>query len=77
MQFGGKGGNKMTIDYGTLIRMRREDLGLSKSALADRAVVHRTTIAKIESGENMSLDIFLSVLQALGLKMEVVEADGQ
>lgn len=67
----------MTIDYGTLLRMRREELGLSQIAVADRAVVHRTTVIKAEQGRGLTLDVFLSLLQALNLKMEVVEADGR
>ena len=63
----------MTIDYGTLIRMRRQDMGLSQSEVADRAMCHRTTVIKAEQGQGMTLDIFMSILGALGLKMEVVE----
>ena len=61
------------IDYGTLIKMRRQDMGLSQSEVADRAMCHRTTVMKAEQGESMTLDIFMSILGALGLKMEVVE----
>lgn len=63
----------MTIDYGTLLRTRREELGLSQVAVADMAMCHRTTVIKAEQGNGMTLDVFLSILQALKLKLEVVE----
>lgn len=66
----------MTIDYGTLLKMRRKELGLSQAAVADRAVCHRTTVYKAEGGGSMTLDVFLSILNVLGLKMEIVEDEG-
>lgn len=61
------------IDYGNIIRTRRRELGISQADLAIKAVCHRTTIGKAERGESVSIDLFLDILRALGLRMEVIE----
>ena len=65
----------MVIDYGTLIKTRRQKLGLSQGKLADAACVHRTTVWSIETGNGCNLDRFLSVVNALGLKIDFREVD--
>jgi len=62
----------MTIDYGTLLKMRREDLGYSQEDVAAIADVHRTTVIRAESGKSMTLGVFLSILHALNLRIEVI-----
>lgn len=63
----------MTIDFGTLIKTRRKFLKMSQAELGTAAGCHRTTIVKIEQGAPVGLDVFLAVLNALGLKVDIVE----
>ena len=37
--------------FGQVVRRRREKLGLSQEALADRAGIHRTYVSSIELGK--------------------------
>ena len=55
-------------EMGTVLRMRRESLGMSQRDLADRAAVAPTTIHNMEQGSvRVQLDKFLQVLGALDL----------
>jgi DNA-binding XRE family transcriptional regulator len=48
-------------------------MGLSKTGLADRAAVSRQMIAELEDGSaNPTLDTVISVLDGLGLELEVI-----
>lgn len=70
----------MTIDYGTMARIRRKELGLSQQAVADAACVNRDTIVAFETNRrSIGLDIFIDILGALGLKLvvEEMENDGK
>ena len=52
--------------FGVLIRARRQALGLSQEALADRAGLHRTYISLIERGlRGVSLETILKLAAAL------------
>ncbi len=50
-----------------VVKMRRDEAGLSQTELADRAKLHRTYISNIERGtQNISLDILSRIAEALG-----------
>lgn len=67
----------MTIDFSTIIRTRREELELTQAELADRAMLHRSTVSKYENNRClMTLDILMTILDALGLKLDVIEQEG-
>lgn len=55
---------------------RRQELSLTQTDLADLAGVGRGAIVAAEQGRAVSLDVLLSVLQALGLHLEVVRGAG-
>ena len=59
-------------DMGLTIRQRREELGLSQEALAERSGVSRSWLAKVELGK-VSFDFrkVLMVTAALELHVEV------
>lgn len=52
---------------GTRIRERRQQAGLKQSELAKSAGVGLSTIAKLEKGQAISLQLFVSVMRSLGL----------
>lgn len=63
----------MMIDYGKELKARRRALGPSQGDVADKAYCHRTIVCKAEHSGSITLGVFLSILAALGLKMEIVE----
>lgn len=66
----------MTIDYGTLVRTRRQELGMSQSKLAELANCHRSTVIALELNHKaITFDIFLDILAALDLKMDIQEVN--
>ena len=64
----------MSDELGQSLRLRREHLGLSKSALASRAGKVREVIYRLEAGEDTSVSSLLAVLGALGLVMRLEPA---
>lgn len=57
-------------DVGRAIRRVRRDLGLSQAALAERAGVDRSYIAKIENGRSSRLlHLVLHLLRALDVEV--------
>lgn len=59
------------------IRSRREELGLSQSALADRAGLSRQLVGAMEAGRhNPSVASALSVARVLGVTVEELFGDG-
>lgn len=50
---------------------RRQELSLSQQELADLAGVARGTVLSLEAGRTVSLDVLLSLLQVLGLHLEL------
>lgn len=66
----------MTISYGDIARTRRMELGLTQREVAERACVDRTTVNKFENDRHdMRLDVFLSILNALNLKVNIEEVE--
>ena len=67
----------MTIDFSAIIKTRRKELGLTQAELADRAMVNRLTVWGYENNKyRMTLDILMTILDALGLKLDVIEQEG-
>ena len=64
----------MTIDFGTIIRTRREELGIKQVDLAERVGTTRQHLCQIEhNGNRMKLQTLLAILDELYLKIDVVE----
>lgn len=59
---------------GQLLRARREELGLSKSALAEKAGKVREVIYRLEAGEEATVSSLLAVAAALGLSLRLERA---
>lgn len=56
------------IELGSRIRERRQALGMSQEALAEKAGISANTVSRIEGGlMAMSVGIFQKLVQALGL----------
>ncbi|KFI48046.1 helix-turn-helix domain-containing protein [Bifidobacterium amazonense] len=59
-------------DVGLAIRSGRERAGLSQQQLADRAMVSRSWLAKVETGKaSFDLRKVLMVAQTLGMTVEI------
>jgi transcriptional regulator with XRE-family HTH domain len=55
-------------EFGARVRARRQELGLSQEALADRAGLHWTFIGQVERGQrNLSLHNILKLAVGLGV----------
>lgn len=64
----------MTIGLGDVIRERRKELNLSQKQVADMACCHRTTVSNLERDiHSTSMDIFQSIVETLGLRIDLVE----
>jgi transcriptional regulator with XRE-family HTH domain len=63
-----------TYELGLLLRRRRKNLGISQFKLAEKCQCDRRAVAKLEDGGSIHLDIFLTVLDALNLDMDLTEA---
>lgn len=68
------GNIRLPDDLGQLLRARREELGLSKSALADKAGKVREVIYRLEAGEEATVSSLLAVAAALGLSLRLERA---
>lgn len=61
------------IVIGDVIRQRRERLGLLQTQLADLSGVSSRTIQLVEQGKgNPSLDTLISLIDPLGLRLELI-----
>lgn len=58
----------------TQLRERRKSLGMSKTALAERAGKVREVVYRLEAGEDTTVSSLLAVLGALGLAMRLEPA---
>jgi transcriptional regulator with XRE-family HTH domain len=61
-----------SVDLGTVIKRRREDLSLSQEELAYRAGVHRTYVGGIERGER---NITVLSLEKIATGLEVAPSE--
>jgi HTH-type transcriptional regulator / antitoxin HipB len=65
---------RLPYELGQQLRSRREALGLSKSALAEKAGKVREVIYRLEAGEDSTVSSLLAVMGALGLVMRMERA---
>lgn len=57
-----------TAEFGSRVRARRQELGLSQEALADIADLHWTFVGQVERGRrNISLHNLLKLAAGLGI----------
>jgi transcriptional regulator with XRE-family HTH domain len=66
--------------FGTVVRKRREEKGISQEELAARAGIHRTYVSSIERSKvRLGLDIAKKVAAGLGLPLSdlIAEAEGK
>lgn len=55
------------VTFGKAIRERRQELGLTQEALAERANLHPTYIGSVERGErNIALENIIALARGLG-----------
>jgi transcriptional regulator with XRE-family HTH domain len=68
-----------TIDLGRLIRMRREEAGLTLLKTAQLAGVSRRLLAELELGKRhqVALSAVLRILEILGLRIDVERRAGK
>ena len=59
--------NSSKPSFGEMVRARREQLGISRTILANRANVSESTIISIELGRRKVSDVSSNILHALGL----------
>jgi transcriptional regulator with XRE-family HTH domain len=63
-----RGANDIRVRFGTAVRKRRHELGISQEELAGRADLHRTYVADIERGtRNVALISIEKLARALAL----------
>lgn len=65
---------RLPDELGHQLRLRREALGLSKSALAEKAGKVREVVYRLEAGEDTTVSSLLAVLGALGLVLRLERA---
>jgi HTH-type transcriptional regulator / antitoxin HipB len=61
-------------ELGVLIRKERRARGRSQEWVAERVGCRRQTIADLEAGRNVALNILMGALTALGKGLSVVDA---
>jgi HTH-type transcriptional regulator / antitoxin HipB len=61
-------------DLGALIRAERKARGRSQEWIAERVGCRRQTIADLEAGRNVALNVLMGALAALGKGLAVVDA---
>lgn len=65
---------RLPDELGRQLRARREALGLSKSALAEKAGKVREVVYRLEAGEDTTVSSLLAVMGALGLVLRLERA---
>ena len=72
----GTAATKRLLEIGASIRRRRKALKVSATATAEAAGVSRVTLYRIEKGEpSVAMAAYMSVVEAVGLKLELVAAE--
>ena len=61
-------------ELGALIRAERKARGRSQAWVAERVGCRRQTIADLEAGRNVALNILMGALAALGKGLAIVDA---
>lgn len=62
---------RLPEDLARRLRARREELGLSKSGLAEKAGKVREVVYRLEAGQDSSVSSLLAVVGALGLALQL------
>lgn len=62
---------RLPDELGYCLRQRREALGLSKSALAEKSGKVREVVYRLEAGEDTTVSSLLAVLAAMGLAIRL------
>ena len=65
---------RLPSELGDLLRRRREDLGLSKKAVAERAGRVREVVYRLEGGDEASVSSLFDLLRSLNLVMRIEPA---
>jgi predicted transcriptional regulator len=65
---------RLPDELGQRLRKRREDLGLSKSELAEKAGKVREVVYRLEAGEDCTVSSLLAVIGALGMVLRLERA---
>jgi HTH-type transcriptional regulator / antitoxin HipB len=65
---------RLPDELGRQLQARREALGLSKSALAEKSGKVREVIYRLEAGQESTVSSLLAVMGALGLVLRVERA---
>jgi HTH-type transcriptional regulator / antitoxin HipB len=65
---------RLPAELGDLLRRRREELGLSKTATAERAGRVREVVYRLERGEEASVSSLFDLLRSLNLVMHIEPA---
>lgn len=65
---------RLQDELGTLLRQRREALGMTKSDLASRAGKVREVVYRLEAGEDTTISSLMAVLGALKLVIRLEPA---
>lgn len=68
----GVNAEKAKLASAAAILEAREAAGLSQQSLADKSGVPKSTISRIEKGNNTSIDTLTKIANALGKKITVV-----
>ena len=63
---------KLPAELSAQVVARREQLGITKKGLADRAGKVREVIYRIEDGQDVTVSSLVDVLRVLGLKLALV-----
>jgi HTH-type transcriptional regulator / antitoxin HipB len=65
---------KIPAELSAQMIQRREQMGLTKKGLADRAGKVREVIYRIEAGQDVTVSSLVDVLRVLGLKLALTPA---
>ncbi len=65
---------RLPDELGQQLRARREALGLTKTALAEKAGKVREVVYRLEAGEDTTVSSMLAVMGALGLVLRLERA---
>ena len=65
---------RLPSELGAVLRRRREDLNLSKKAVAESAGRVREVIYRLEGGDEAAVSSLFDVLRALNLVMHIAPA---
>jgi len=63
-----------TTELGALVRAERKARGRTQAWVADRTGYRRQTIADLEAGRNVEINVLMGTLAALGKALTIVDA---